>query len=176
MGKHGVFGKVWTLNKWWALSSGRRRLEGGCKEKITEENLNTAKRAMASLCAADHKVSFCKSIYRTPGPHCLPASCYPLYLLLNGEMREKAACSWSQNNLHLSKTLFPIHPQILMGLLFFFKCFLWIQKKMICFFYIFLTLSYRTGDTLKASGSTSVNWERKERLATGLSISPDQRI
>lgn len=142
MGKHGVFCKVWTLNKWWALSSGRRRLEGGCKEKITEENLNTAKRAMASLCAADHKVSFCKSIYRTPGPHCLPASCYPLYLLLNREIREKAASSWSQNNLHLSKTLFPIqssHPYVV--IFSFFEPFSLDMKKSICFL-IYLTLPF----------------------------------
>lgn len=71
--------ELWINDRHWAVST--VDWKGGCKEKITEENLSIAKRATALLCAWDHKVSFCKSIYGTPGPHCLSASCHPLWLL-----------------------------------------------------------------------------------------------
>lgn len=68
--------ELWINDGPWAVST--VYWKGECKEKITEENLSTARRATAPLCAQDHKVTFCKSIYSTSGPHCFSASCHPL--------------------------------------------------------------------------------------------------
>lgn len=71
----------------WALAPDR---QGDVQQRLQRENLSAAKRGPQSLlCAGDHKVFLCNSIYSTPGSYCsYLLSSLLSYIIASAECRQ----------------------------------------------------------------------------------------